>query len=152
MREFSTAVEAVAAEEAEDLAVEFRLVERDAEDEIIREKICRAYPPTDGQLAMMMAGLGRHSKTEDQIASVINFFVGVLDEESHQYIVDRLLDRNDPLGLAQVQEIIEYLTEEWSGRPTESPSVSTRSRQSGGQKSTRSTSKSTSSVSRRTAS
>ena len=134
MKEFTTAVEKA---------------ERD--DELLEFKIdghpVKAYRPTDGQLAMLMASLGRHTADTTKIAGVIDFFVEVLDEESHQYVVHRLLSREDALGLPQVQEVCEWLIEEWSGRPTPPPSVSTRSPQNGGPKSKRRTTKSTSSKS-----
>jgi hypothetical protein len=106
---------------------------------------CKAYTPTDGQIAMTMAALGRHTSDITKMAGVIDFFVAVLDEDSHSYVVNRLMDRADPLKLEQVEEIIMWLMEEWSGRPTRSPSVSTQSRQSGGRKSKPRTTKSTSS-------
>lgn len=100
---------------------------------------CRAYKPKDGQLAVLMATNTRHSSQEEQIAGLINFFVAVLDDTSHSYIVSRLLDRKDPFGIEQVQGIFEWMVEQWSGRPTRQPSVSTQSRKTDGQKSTQPT-------------
>lgn len=97
---------------------------------------CHAYKPEDAQLAMLLASVSRHNNWTTQVAGIINFFVEVLDDESHSYITERLLDRKDPFGLGEVQDIIEWMTEEWTGRPTRSPSVSTRSQRSGGRKST----------------
>lgn len=148
MKEFATAVRAV--QEDEDY-LEFVLVEEDEDGEAVRT-VCRAYPPGDGQVAMMMAGMGRHTSNETRVAAIIDFLIGVLDEESHRYITDRLLDRRDPFGLAEINEILHWLVEEWGGRPTKSPSDFSPSRKAVGQKSTRSTSKSTSSASRRTGS
>lgn len=107
---------------------------------------CVAYRPQEGQLAVLMAATAKHTTIQEQIAGVINFFVNVLDEESHQYLVSRLLDRTDSFGLEEVQDIMEWMIEEWAGRPTSPPSVSTRSQRSGGQKSKRPTTKSTSSA------
>jgi hypothetical protein len=111
-----------------------------------------AYMPRPEQLAVLMAATGRHASLHTQIAGVIDFFVEVMDEDSQAYLRDRLLDRNDPFGLDEVESIIEWMVEEWTGRPTPPPSVSTRSRNNGGRKSTRPTSKSTSSKRARTAS
>ena len=130
MREFTTAANEVAAEaEGGDNGMTFKV---DGVE-------CKAYRPKDGQLAVLMATTGRHSSNEEQVAGLINFFVAVLDDESHSYIVSRLLDRRDSFGLEQVQDIMEWMVEEWSGRPTRSPSVSTSSPPSGGQKSTQPT-------------
>lgn len=100
---------------------------------------CRCFKPKDGQLAVLMATTGRHSSNEESIAGYINFFVAVLDDESQSYIISRLLDRKDEFGIDQVQSIMEWMIEDWSGRPTQSPSVSTASPPSVGRKSTRPT-------------
>ena len=123
MKEFVTAVEQAEREEDEGIAF------------LIDGHECHAYMPTDGQIAMAIAGVGRHTNDMQKTAAAIDFFVGVLDEESEQYVVERMMSRNDPLGLDQVQEIIMWLIEEFTGRPTQSPSASTRSQRSGGQNS-----------------
>jgi hypothetical protein len=97
---------------------------------------CTAYKPGDGQLAVLMAATGRHSSQQEQVAGIINFFASVLDDESNAYVVARLLNRKDPFGLEQVQEIMEWLIAEWSGRPTKSSPASTPSQQTTGQRST----------------
>jgi hypothetical protein len=114
LKEFSTAANRVT-EGDEPEPIEFGL------DGVL----CKAYYPKDGQVAVLMATGGKHSSDADQIAGVINFFVGVLDDDSHSYIVGRLLDRKDPFGLTEVQNIIEWLMEQWSGRPTKSSVGST---------------------------
>lgn len=133
MKEFSTAIrDAVEDPEA---PMEFK----------IDGQVVKAFRPTDGQIAMLMAALGRHTTESTKIAGVIDFFVYTLDDESYNYVVNRLLSRDDQLQLDQIQEVIEWMIEEWSGRPTQPASASTRSRTNGGPKSSRTTSKSTSS-------
>lgn len=114
MKEFTTAINEVIEGDTE-APMEFLLD---------GEKI-RAYKPTEGQLAMLMASMGRHTTDQTKIAGIIDFFVAVLDEEGHQYVVSRLLSRDDPLGIVQVQEVMEWMIEEWTGRPTKPLSVST---------------------------
>jgi hypothetical protein len=132
MKEFITAIEE--ATEDQDEALVFSLDGREL----------RAYKPTDGQIAMTMASLGRHTSDGTKIAGIIDFFVTVMDDQSHQYVVDRLLSREDPLGLLQVEEVLSWMVEEWTGRPTQPLSVSTPSRANGGRKSKPRTSVSTS--------
>jgi len=84
-----------------------------------------AYKPTEGQLAMLMSSIGRHTSDSTKIAGIIDFFVAVLDKSSSDYVVERLLSREDPLGIPQVQDIMEWMVEEWTGRPTKPLSVST---------------------------
>lgn len=134
MKEFITAAEQSDADEEQPL--EFS----------IDGQVLRAFRPTEGQIAMTMVTLGRHTSEQKKIAGIIDFFVEILDEDSYQYVVDRLLSRTDPIGLTQVSEILSWMVEEWTGRPTQPPSVSTRSRQTGGQRSKRTTPRSTSSA------
>lgn len=127
VKEFTTAVEK--SEQEEEAELEF------AVDGVL----CHGYFPGEGQLAYLLASTGRHSSAQEQIAGLINFFVAVLDDESHQYVVNRLLDRRDEFGIDQVQKIMEWMVGEWSGRPTKSPSVSTSSPPNTGQSSTEKT-------------
>lgn len=127
VKEFTTAVEeANKGTDPEEHALEFS----------VDGVLCKGYRPGDGQLAYLMASTGRHSTGQERVAGLINFFVAVLDDDSHTYIVNRLLDREDAFGIEQVQAIMEWLVGAWSGRPTQSPSDSTSSPPSTGQSST----------------
>lgn len=124
MQEFTTAVQEVS---------------DDASDEIkfkIDDREITAYQPQDGQLAMLLASIGRGSSETDKIAGAINFFVAILSEPDAAYVETRLFDRKDQFGLAQIEEVMEWLVEQWSGRPTQSLSVSTPSPESTGPSST----------------
>lgn len=89
-----------------------------------------AYPPTGGQLALVMASVGKHSQTVDRVAATIDFLDSILDEQGQTLIRERLMDRNDPFDLEQVENILDYLIKEWSARPTKRPSDFQRSRSS----------------------
>lgn len=143
MKEFDTAVKEVT---EVDEGTTFKITTRDAKGKITDETELLAYKPSDGQLAMLMASLGRGSSETDSVAGVINFFVKVLDSSGARYIENRLLDRADTgFELEQVEDIMEWLVEEWSGRPTQPLTVSTQSPPSDGPKSTPPTPESTSS-------
>ena len=134
MKEFKTALRA--ADKPDEESLTFKVDGH--------ELVC--FMPTPAQFAYAMSSVGRRRDTGEKLAGIIDFFVEVLDEESQQYIENRLLDRKDPFGLEEVSAIMEWMVEEWTGRPTEPPSVSTRSRANGGQKSKRPTTKQTSSA------
>lgn len=102
-------------------------------------KELRYYRPGDGQLAVLMASSGKHSRDNDRIAGLINFFHSVLDKDGASYIEDRLLDREDGFGIKEVTEIMEDMVEEWGGRPTKRSSGSTQLPRTTGQKSTETT-------------
>jgi hypothetical protein len=125
VKEFVTAVE-----KQEQAADEADLIFKIDDQEL------RAYKPTEGQFALVMMALGRHSAMTEQFAGIIDFFVNVLDGPSQQYVIDRMMSRERMIPLEQIVEILEWMVEEWGGRPTQSPSVSTSSRRNGGRKST----------------
>jgi hypothetical protein len=77
-----------------------------------------AHPPRDGQVAMMMARMGRHSSNNDKVAGMIDLFVALFDKADEQYVVDRLLDREDDFGIEQISDVMTWLMEEWGKRPT----------------------------------
>lgn len=135
IKEFTTAVDEFIADDEEALTF------------MIDGQELRAFKPTEGQIALVMASVGRHASDTTKMAGIIDFFVSIMDEESHQYLVERLLSREDPLSLRKVEEVLLWLMEEWTGRPTQRSSGSTQSQTSGGPKSRRRTTKSTSSPS-----
>lgn len=93
-------------------------------------------PPTTGQWAVTMAGGTDTSSPSDMIATQINFFFGMLDTDDVNYFRHRLFDREDPFDVDNITEIIEYLIEEWSARPTKQPSDFLPSQSNGGKRST----------------
>lgn len=95
-----------------------------------------AYQPDEAQFAVLMATTGRGTTAADRIAGIINFFVNILDEEGADYLTGRLLDRKDPFGIKNVEDIMEWLSTEWTGNPTQEPSGSTQSPSNDGPKST----------------
>jgi hypothetical protein len=98
-------------------------------------KTLRAYRPTEGQMAMLMAALGRHTTEATKVAGAIDFFVAIMDQESYNYLADRLMSRDDPIEIEEVSDIVQWIIEEWAGRPMLSPSASTPSPNSDGQNS-----------------
>jgi hypothetical protein len=148
VKEFITAVEDVAAQDEREEKIK-ALIEQgksreDAEAEVdgdeyvefkVDDRVLRAYQPTDGQLAFMLAALGRGQSKDQRFASIINIMLASLRDDDQDYLEGRLLDR-DPknrLKIEMVESIFEYLTEEWFARPTQSPSGSAPSLPSGGQ-------------------
>ncbi len=119
MKEFSSAVDEALAEgqeQADDPFIEFKLDGR----------VLRAYQPNEGQLAFLLASLGRGQQSEDRFASIINVMMESLRDNDKDYLEGRLLSR-DPkkrLKVQQIEEIFEYLVSEWFARPTQEPSGS----------------------------
>jgi hypothetical protein len=126
MREFTTAAKESSRKQEGTEEYEFK----------VDGRTVKAYKPEPAQLAVTLARIGRHTTEQSKVAGIIDFFVGIMDEDSATYFTDRLLDRTDPFEIEDIQNILEYLVEEWSGNPTQSPSDSTGSPQNTGSTST----------------
>jgi hypothetical protein len=137
LKEFITAVEK--AEETEEGSDDLVFMIDDQE--------VRAFKPTEGQFALLMMAMGRHATEADQFAGVVDFFFNVLDEPSQAYVSRRMMSRDQLIPMEQVVEILQWMIEEWGGRPFQRPSGSTSSQRNGGRKSTGTTRRSTSSAS-----
>jgi hypothetical protein len=135
VKEFITAV---AAKESDDKEgwIEFPVVEQDTEGNRVRTMNCRAKRPTSGQVAYLSMTTHKRQSWETQVSGIINFVMAIMDDETAAYLSDRLLDHNDPFEIEQIQEIIEYLVEEWAARPTEPSSDSSKSPDTSGSTST----------------
>lgn len=97
---------------------------------------CKVTRPTSAQVAYLTAALHKRAATETQIAGAINFCMAIMDHDTSAYLSDKLLDLTDPFDLENLQDIIEWLVEEWSGRPTEPSSDSTDTQDGSGSTST----------------
>lgn len=136
MKEFITAVADVEAEDEREAKIK-ALMEReenplsreDAEAEVngdtyvefsIDGRVMRGYQPVDGQLAFMMAAMGRGQSNESRFAAIINIMLECLREDDRDYFEGRLLTRGkDRLPATQIEDIFAYLAEEWFARPTQ---------------------------------
>jgi hypothetical protein len=87
---------------------------------------CRAQAePSDGQVAFLMARAAKHVSMQEKIIAMLNFFDSALDDDTQAYLSGRLLDPKDPFGAANIEPILAWLMEEWSGHPTQRSSGST---------------------------
>lgn len=97
------------------------------------------YPPSAAQMTLLLAATLNADEDEPDpqaIATIISAFIGMLDDRSARMVRRRLLDPNDPFELDNIVEIVEALTEDVVGRPTESPADSLPSRPATGTSST----------------
>lgn len=97
-----------------------------------------ALPPTQEQVLFLVAAQAEGRDMVTRAGAIIDFLANILrtDDEFERFKT-RLLDPQDSLGFGQVEEIVEWLVEEWSGgRPTKPSSDSRSSRASTGTSST----------------
>jgi hypothetical protein len=93
-------------------------------------------PPTTGQIAVTLAGSSEMATDSELAAAQINFFFSLLEKRDATWFRRRLFDRSDDFDIETIGEIVEYLMEQWSARPTKQPSDYLPSQRSGGKKST----------------
>lgn len=134
MKEFTSAVEDIVVEDEREEKIKALIdqgkTREEAEAEVDHEDFIpfkldgremRAYMPTDGQLAFMLAATGRGQSNEGRFAAILNILFESLRPEDKDYLEGRLLTR-DParrLSIKKVEELFEWLVEEWFARPTQ---------------------------------
>ena len=96
----------------------------------------RMFAPKDGQLALVMASMSDYADDGEGVATFINTFFALLEEDTRHALRRRLMDREDTFGVEQMMEILMWAVEEAAARPTKSSSASTPSRATSGQRST----------------
>lgn len=128
MKEFTTAAKAVAASN-EGVVGEVLVAKVDGREVTFN-------PPTEGQMAVLLAASAGLMSDAEAAANIINFFFSLVGDDDSRYLRQKLFHSEDPFGLEEIKDITMWLIEEWSGRPTKSPSDFMPSRQAGGPKST----------------
>lgn len=117
MKEFSTAIEQAERDKVDDKVWEFK----------VDDTVLRAYEATPEQVAVVLSKVGRHVTLATKAAGIIDFFMSVMDHNDAAYLSERLLDRDDPFDMKQIEGILSWLIEEWGGHPTREPSGSSSS-------------------------
>lgn len=90
-----------------------------------------AHPPTTGQLALFFAH--QNERGTGPIRAMLSLIAQLVSDEDFAIIEDQLAEG---LDVQIVVELIQYLTGEWSARPTTSSNGSTRSPRTIGRTST----------------
>lgn len=117
MKKFVTAAEEIEGDEEDrGTPIEFELDGRKM----------TAYRPHEGQLTFMLAALGRGQTDDQRYAAIVNIMMAALKDSDQDYLEGRLLThvRRERLRLKQLEEIFEYLVEEWFADPTREQSDS----------------------------
>jgi len=90
-----------------------------------------AHAPTTGQLALFFAK--QYEGGTAGVRAMFDFLAAVLDDHAYKQIENQL---HEGLDVAVLIEVVQYLIEEWSARPTKRPPTSSGSRQATGKRST----------------
>lgn len=84
-------------------------------------RVMRAYKPNSTTLAFMLATLGRGQTKDQRFAAILNIMFESLREEDKDHLENRMLTRGPKqVKMEQIEEIFEFLIEEWFATPTQS--------------------------------
>lgn len=95
-----------------------------------------SHIPDETQLAIYMAAFTDGNADIDIMAETMSFLKEVFEEDTFKELKARLMDRRDPVKLETLLEILEWIIEEYTARPTKPSSDSTPSQRSTGARST----------------
>lgn len=100
------------------------------------DQALRFRPPKAGAIAYLIARMQSGKQKPTDIAKFINHVVALMDEDTQEVVEDRLFDPDSDFDIDELIELWSRIVEDEGGRPTESASDSSESRQNGGKKST----------------
>jgi hypothetical protein len=104
----------------------------------VRRDDFTATMPGDEQLLVMVAEGGREGATvADEVAALLDFFRAALPAAQYRLLFRRFKDPQDPdVDFETLQDIFQWLMEQWQDFPTQQPAGSSKSSGSTGTKST----------------
>ena len=84
------------------------------------KRVMRAYKPNSTTLAFMLATLGRGQTKDQRFGAIMNIMFESLRDEDKDHLESRMLTRGpNQIKMEQIEEIFEYLIEEWFATPTQ---------------------------------
>lgn len=116
MREFGDAARAARKDDSGEPGIEVKILDR----EIFIE-----YPGA-AQLGWLTAQLSMAQTPLHSVGAIINFVAALMEDEDARHLQRALLNPRSGFGPEELQELAEYLVEEWSGNPTNESPVSSR--------------------------
>lgn len=82
---------------------------------------------TSAEVFTLMAAVSDTASLAESISTSINVLYELMEDDDRRWLRRRLFDREDPMSPENIAEYVMALVEEWSARPTESPSGSSES-------------------------
>lgn len=95
-----------------------------------------ALMPTEADVALVAGAMSRYAEDGELVVAIFDLFWSLMDEPTGIHLRRRLRDRKDPFTVADVMNVLEWIVEERTGRPTKPSSGSTASQPSTGARST----------------
>lgn len=95
-----------------------------------------ALMPTESDVALAAGALSQYAEDGEKVVAVLDLFWSLMDEPTARHLRKRLRNRADRFGVADIMNVLEWIIEERTGRPTKPSSASTASQPSTGASST----------------
>lgn len=95
-----------------------------------------ALMPTEADVALAAGALSAYAEDGEKVVAILDLFWSLMDPGTARHLRRRMRDRKDPFGVGDVMNVLEWIIEERTGRPTKPSSGSTASRPSTGARST----------------
>lgn len=123
VKEFAIALEREITDEPDEL-LPFQMADDDTQ--------LNALLPTESDIALVAGAMSQYAEDGEKIVAILDLFWSLMDEPTARHLRRRLRDRRDPFGPGDILNVLEWIVEETTGRPTKPSSVSTPSRPSTG--------------------
>lgn len=78
---------------------------------------CYARKPSDGAWTLILAAFSNASTTADRTNAIMQFMYATLDEASHMYVQNRLLENSDDFDVDVLAKVAAALLKKWAPKP-----------------------------------
>lgn len=95
-----------------------------------------ALMPTEADIALVAGAMSQFAEDGEKAVAVLDLFWSLMDDATARHLRRRLRNRKDRFGVMDVMNVLEWIVEERTGRPTKPSSASTASQPSTGARST----------------
>lgn len=119
VKEFAIALERELDDEPDEL-MPFTMADDDTE--------LFALKPTESDVALVAGAMSQYAEDGEKIVAILDLFWSLMDEATARHLRRRMRNRKDSFGPGDILNIMEWIVEETTGRPTKPSSVSTPSR------------------------
>lgn len=95
-----------------------------------------ALLPTEADVALAASAMSAYAEDGEKVVAILDLFWSLMEDATARHLRRRLRDRKDKFGVPDIMNVLEWIIEERTGRPTKPSSGSTASPPTTGARST----------------
>lgn len=95
-----------------------------------------ALLPTEADVALAASAMSAYAEDGEKVVAILDLFWSLMEDATARHLRRRLRDRKDRFGVPDIMNVLEWIIEERTGRPTKPSSGSTASPPTTGARST----------------